>query len=143
MLGLLLVVVLLLYTVQSSATDTPRVSERIEVAAGYTLGDVEDPAAQRLLAVLFDQINEMEQEVATLKIENKDIRDRLSRTEEKAETFRHKMEHNLDVLVREKDAGLLSESSLAASLGLLGVRNASLVAPILREQGLFLSLIHI
>lgn len=138
----LLPLMLLLYSGECSDTDRPRVSQRIEVAAGYTLGDIEDPAAQRLLAVLFDQIDEMEQEVAALKIENKDIRDRLGRTEERAETFRRNMEHKLDVLAREKDTGLLSESSLADGLGLLGVKNASLVAPILREQGLF-SLTHL
>ena len=34
--------------------------------------------------------------------------------------------------MRDKDAGLLSELGLADSLGTFGVRNASLVVPVLR-----------
>eukprot|EP01046_Picozoa_sp_COSAG06_P020216 COSAG06_NODE_1473_length_9344_cov_34.708599_1_plen_464_part_10 len=115
----------------------PRASERIEDAAGYTLADIEDPAAQKLLGVLMTQVDLMEQEVQKLKSENKDIRDRLEKAEGKAEAFHSDMQHKIDELVRDKDAGLLSESSLVDSLGLLGVKNATLVAPTLREQGLY------
>jgi hypothetical protein len=115
----------------------PRASERIEDAAGYTLADIEDPAAQKLLGVLMTQVDLMEQEVEKLKSENKDIRDRLEKTEGKAEAFHSDMQHKIDELVRDKDAGLLSESSLVDSLGLLGVKNATLIAPTLREQGLY------
>ena len=148
MVGWLVPLLMLLHElggVSGSAADAPRrrrPSERIEEAAGYTLADVEDQAAQNLLAVLFEQIDLMEEEVAVLKKENKDIRDRLSLAELKAEAFQSETKQKLEVLAREQDAGLLSEASLTEGLGLLGVQNSSLVGPILRRQGLF-SVMHL
>ena len=85
--------------------DRAPASERIEAAAGVTIDDIQDPAAEKLLEMLFLQVNDMELEVKKLKKENKEINDRLAVTEEKAEVFHADTRRKLDQLVRDKDAG--------------------------------------
>lgn len=79
--------------------DRAPASERIEAAAGLTLDDIQDPAAEKLLEMLMLQVEAMELEVVQLKKENREINDRLALTEEKAETFHTDTKRKLDQLV--------------------------------------------
>ena len=115
----------------------PTASEVVEEKAGYTLGDIEDPVAARLMAALFEQLNEMQVEIDRLKEDNAEIHARMARAEERSESTVAASNRKIDKLVIEKDAGVLSEGHLSKSLASFGVKEADAVAPRIRSEGIF------